>query len=412
MSADGLPTTAARPQIVETLPERVRLFHIGPPKTGTTSLQNAAAARRAELLQLGVRYPGNDRSQRSAIAAFLGRAMEYGKAKESEKQAPPNPKRWKELLAEINGDQSRRIWFGHEYAAGATRAQAERFAAEIGPRIHVVVTLRSFTRMLPSIWQETNKAGNTESFDRYVKKMLTAPKERHGEIRFHLRHNHGGLVGRWAEIIGPDKVTVVVADRADHSFTKHTFEDLLGLPRDLIAGVRIPDRAVNRTMSAPEIELARRLNKELRRSGLPWYDYDELMVRGGLYRMLNHRKPAPGEPRLRLSKWAAAAAEEFQQASVDALLASGVRIIGDVSNLLEPAQPRVRAEENHVKVEQIPIDVAVEMVLGVVGAASTAKTDLVPTWRGVTPRRIAGDVVRVWRGVRRDAGSKRKQEQF
>lgn len=408
MSAEP-PITEPRPKVVEPLPERVRLFHIGPPKTGTTSLQHAAAARREELLQLGVRYPGEGRSQRVAIAAFLGRAGEYGQPKESERQKPPSRRQWTKLMAEINAEQRRRIWFGHEYAAGATQEQCERFAAELGPQTHVVVTLRSFTRMLPSIWQETNKTGNTESFDRFVKRMLTVPQERRNGIKFHRRHNHGGLVRRWADLVGSENVTVVVADRADHSFIMHAFEDLLDLPRDLIAGVEIPDRAVNRTMSTAEIELVRQLNKALRRSGLPWHEYTNLMVRGGVYRMLSQRQPAKQEPRLRLSKWAAGAAEEFQQASVDTLLASGVRILGEVSNLLEPAQPRVSAEENHTKVQQVPIDVAVELALGVIGAASTARTDLVPSWRGITPKRVAVDMVQMWRGIRRDAGSDRKQ---
>jgi len=42
-----------RGRTVDPLPPRTRMFHIGPAKTGTTSLQAAAAAVRTELLENG-----------------------------------------------------------------------------------------------------------------------------------------------------------------------------------------------------------------------------------------------------------------------------------------------------------------------------------------------------------------------
>lgn len=397
-----------RPALIEALPERVRMFHIGPPKTGTTSVQAAAAAVRSELLEHGVRYPGQGRSQYAAVASFLGRSNQFTRATEAERQRPPSRAAWRKMMAEIEADQVSRIWFGHEFAAAATPAEARAFANQIGPRIHVVVTLRSFTRMLPSIWQETNKSGNTVGFDRFVKKMLTVPEERREDVKFHLRHNQGALVRRWAELIGPENVTVVVADRRDHSFTKHAFEDLLGLPRGLVADATISARQVNRSMSAPEIELARQVNRELRQYGLSWRDYEALMVHGGLFHMLNDRKPAPDEPKLRLSRWGARAAEEFQARSVEVLQSTGVRIIGDVANLLEPAQVRQSELENHRHVQQIPIDAAVKLTVGVVGAARSME-GLTSTHRRVTARRIAGDLLRVWREILADARHQRNE---
>ncbi len=197
-------------------------------------------------------------------------------------------------MAEIAADHDHRIWFGHEYASGARPEQVAAFAEALGPRLHVVLTLRSLTRMLPSIWQEFNKSGNTGSFDGFVKRMFLVPEGGRDDVLFHIRHNHAGLVRRWAAVVGIENVTVVVADPSDHSFIKHAFEDLLDLPRDLIATAAIPPRASNRTMSAPEIELVRQINQELRRQGLPWRDYDALMLRGGVSRMLTERRSRPG----------------------------------------------------------------------------------------------------------------------
>ena len=54
MSSRSEPTTGVSPSIV--LPEGTILLHIGPHKTGTTSLQNSVRANRDEILRQGVYY--------------------------------------------------------------------------------------------------------------------------------------------------------------------------------------------------------------------------------------------------------------------------------------------------------------------------------------------------------------------
>ena len=54
------------------LPEGTRLVHIGPHKTGTTSLQAALYAARPALLEQGVRHVGKTRNPASAVRAVTG----------------------------------------------------------------------------------------------------------------------------------------------------------------------------------------------------------------------------------------------------------------------------------------------------------------------------------------------------
>ncbi|MFT4110389.1 hypothetical protein [Propionicimonas sp.] len=356
------------PRLTEPLPGHARLFHIGPPKTGTTSLQAAAAVSRAALLEHGVRYPGRERSQRTAVAAFLGRAVQYS----ADPNPPAAPRRaaWDVMMREVRADPTRRAWFGHEYAASASPEQVAGFAQAIGPGLHVVVTLRSFTTMLPSVWQEYNKAGSTSTFDGFVKRTFRLPEAERAGSKFHIRHDHAALVRRWADVVGVDNLTVVIADRHDHSFLMTAFEDLLDLPRGLLAGAEVPSRAANRGMSTPEIEFVRTLNLRLREEGLPWREYEALMVHGGLSGMLSNRRPGPAEPSLRLTPWAAKQADAYQARIVDGLLASGVRMIGDVENLREPARVRESPAQNHAGQEAVPIDAAVELAVGVIEAAT------------------------------------------
>ncbi len=376
------------------LPERVRLFHIGPPKTATTAVQNAAAARRATLLEHGVRYPGRARSQRSAVAAFVGRRIGWA-------AEPPDMRHWDELMAEVEAETSRRVLFGHEFAAGADDAAARRFAEAIGPRTHVVVTLRSYGAMLPSIWQEHAKAGSSRPFDAWLEEVLARPRPPQTVERFHVRHDHGGLVRRWAAAVGPENVTVVALDPAHPRFVVEAFEALLGLPDGLLGD---PDAggSANRGLSVPEIELFRRLNAGLQPHTVPWADYERLVARGAAARLLAERRPAEREPRLRLPDWAADRADEEAKRHIAEIAETGVRVLGDLPALAQPAARRgVGLDENHEAVEQVPVEVAVRTLEGLVSAALGRGADFGASAaaRPVAERRVCDVTTRDLLGV-------------
>lgn len=357
------------------LPERTRLFHIGPPKTATTALQAAAAQRRPELLAHGVRYPGTQGSHRHAIAAFVGRPVSW--VASTAEQAPPPPReRWDALLAEIEQDTERRVLVGHEYAAGSDDETAKRFAEALGPSTHVVVTLRSYGAMLPSIWQEHNKAGNTETFHAWLERNLARPRSQRAIERFHVRHDQGMLVGRWAAAVGPENVTVVVVDPGRPRLVFEAFEAMLGLPDGFFGAAG--SGVANRSLSVPEIELFRRLNTVLRPRGVDWKDYQRLVADGAALRMLRARGPADGEPRLRLPGWAADRADEEARRHVEEIAASGVRVVGDLGLLAAPAPRRDGDDEDHTTVGQVPLDAAVEALAGAVSAALRRGTDFGP----------------------------------
>lgn len=380
------------------LPERTRLFHVGPPKTATTALQTAAAARRDLLLDHGVRYPGRMRSHRSAVAAFVGRPVSW--VGTSADRAPaPDRRYWDELVSEVETDRTRRILLGHEYAAGADDATACRFADALGPRTHVVVTLRSYGAMLPSIWQEHNKAGNQEPFDDWLTRVLARPRTQQMVERVHVRHDQGALVRRWAEVVGPQNVTVVVVDPADRRGVFAAFEAMLGLPDGLLGD---PDGSrTNRGLSVPEAELLRRLNSVLRAHAIGWPDYERLVVEGAAARLLADRAPADDEPRLRLPDLAADRADEEARRHVEEIASSGVRVVGDLAVLAAPAPRRTGPHEDHRAVEQVPVDAAVAALGGVVSAAIGRGADFAPggASRPLTERRVCDVTTRDLLGV-------------
>lgn len=348
------------------LPPRARLFHIGPPKTASTTLQAAAADHRSELLEHGVRYPGPRRSHRQEVAAFVGRPIGWVGGPGS--SPAPETAKWDALMAEVEADHERRILMGHEYAAGSDDAMARRFVDAIGERIHVVITLRDYASMLPSIWQEYNKAGNVGVFDQWLQRVLARPRPQEVVDRVHVRHDQGMLVRRWAQAAGAENVTVVVLDPADHGFVFEAFERMLGLPLGLLESGGLSRS--NRSLSVPELELFRQLNIVLREHDVDWPAYQSYVARAAALRMLQTRKPAPGEQKLALPAWALDTVVDDMQRHVREIADSGVRVVGDL-DLLARA-PRLRGEDEpaHTEVTDVPVDAAAQAIAGVISKAT------------------------------------------
>jgi hypothetical protein len=352
-----------------TLPANARLLHIGLPKTGTTALQNAAAERRPELLRQGVRYPGRSPNHRVAVSGLMGRRWGWSGPESS----TPSIKPWRQLLAEIEADPGRRCWIGHEFVSESDDATAARFGAELGPSLQVVITLRSFGSLLTSSWQQFLKTGTSHPFEHWLRRVLADPPDQKVTPTFHRRNDQAGLVRRWAGVAGPDQVIVIVVDKERPDALPTAFEDLLGLSRGTLAVDRSDGLIANRSMSAIESELLRRLNVVVKQGDLGWRQYERLIRNGAAARLLAARTPGPDEPPVRLPEWAREVALERGAAYRDAIAASGVRVIGDLDQLAT-APPSGEPGD----LEAIPIDAAVQGLLGVISVAAGRGLDLEP----------------------------------
>ncbi len=385
-------------------PERSRVFHIGPQKTGTTALQRAATEQRQVLLDHGVYYPGRDTAfnQRYEVAALVGKTIGW----KTPGSQPPSLQRWDELVEDVR-DRPERVLISHEYGAGAKVDAITKVADAFGTDLQVLITLRSLSRLLPSIWQETNKAaGNRGTFDNWLHKVFDAEHDVHHLVRH--RHHQGELIARWADIVGSDRVTVIVLDPSDRSFLFHTVEQLLALPPDLLEGTDEAAQADNRAFTVPEIELFRQFNRAFRSNDTQWLDYDVLAIRGSVQRVVRHRIPASGEARLTMPDWAADQADELSAKNAMDVAGSGVRVIGDVAWLALPARRRRSSAEDHRQVTEVPIDLAVEAMLGVSAAALGRDADFKPLadsgglMSRFTAKELAIELYR--RGVKRFTG--------
>ena len=358
------------------IPAGSRVLHIGPPKTGTTSLQAAFDGARPELLRQGVRYAGPRRHSRQAVLAATG-----ARAGTPEEQRA-GERDWAEIVREIRGAQEPRVLFSSERLAHADADHIRAIVDELGgPLVHVVVTLRSLARILPAQWQQAVQSGHQAPLETWLRRTLDAPLD--DDRSFWHRHAHDRLVARWRDVVGPERVTVVVLDEADRDGLFRTFEGLFALR----PGTLQLNRALsNRSLTFPEAEAVRALNARVA-DRLSRDEHRRLIELGASFRMRS-QEPSPGEPPVRLPGWATKRIAPISEAIVDGLRTSGVDVLGDLEMLRVvvdstapgPAGP-AGPDDGGQAGACIPPRVAGALAMGLLAASGAAPGG----WSGGTP---------------------------
>lgn len=333
------------------IPPRSVLFHVGAMKSGTTAVQRAAHRRRSELLEHGVRYPGPRMNHFTAVAAFMGLRRE-GEL--------PDPATWHDLMARVDAEQSRRVLLSHEWACEADEQTVAGFTEALGERLHVVITLRPLSGLLGSYWQEIVKNGQAAPpFGEWLGEALATPPGARQNTQWDRQCDQAGMVRRWAQALGPDRVTVVIADKADPARVPTSLEQLLDLPTGILVA-ETDGAGANRSLSPAEAEFFRRQNHAFRRSGVPFREYALDYRRRSVARLLA-TEPDPSAGRIVLPQWAAEQAITHGQEIAEQIAGSGARIVGDLAALHAPVSSAVPGELPVP--ETIPIDSAVEAVV-------------------------------------------------
>jgi hypothetical protein len=366
------------------LPEGIRLVHIGPPKTATTSLQASFHAARPQLADHGVHYAGTRRHEMLAAVAAVGGKGVLGGPK-------PDLTAWKELLADLDGAGDQRVLFSSEYLAQARAPKVAQLVDDLGrDRIHVVLTLRPLDRLIPSQWQQYVQTGYAISYDDWLTEMFSESPSRKVTPTFWVRHRHDELTARWADAVGADNVTVVVLDPSDHEHVLRVFEELLGLPSGLLA---LHDDLSNRSLTLPEIEIVREFNRLFKEAG--WPDSAHFRyLRNGVIRQLRTRQPSRDEAKIVTPPWAQDKVAALTRTVVDNLRTSGVRVVGDLDTLVaSPSAPGAAAQDASAR-EVLP-EVAALALAGAIGATADTAEDARRrrAWRPAsdyTTRELAG----------------------
>ncbi|GAB3658248.1 hypothetical protein [Glycomyces tarimensis] len=332
-------------------------MHIGPHKTGTTAVQGALHDARKELPQYGTTVAHKERHPMRAVLGLTGEPGMKGVGRQ-------DPSEWERLVAAVEAAPTDRVVVSSEFFADADDVAIRQAVADLGgPAVHIAVTLRPLTKILPSQWQQAVQNDLSMGYEDWLDTIFNQPARKHPYRKFWVRHRHGRLVERWAAAVGPDHVTVIVSDESDRDMLLRSFESLLALPHGVLR--RRPDQA-NRSLSWDEVELVRRCNEAFAAVKLPPATYHTCFRQGAVKRMKAARKPGPDEPAIATPDWALDRACELGEETALQVAKLGVRVVGNLDRLSE----RPTAAALPERPEAVPVQAAVEAIVGAVDAAA------------------------------------------
>ncbi|WP_310961462.1 hypothetical protein [Nocardioides terrisoli] len=327
-----------------------RVIHIGPHKTGTTTVQSAFHHNRDAIAERGIHYVGPRLQPTQAVKAMTG-VGSSGQTREDGKRE------WAELADKARHSGARDIVISSEFLCEADDDVARQIVADLGgpADTRVVITLRPLASIFPSQWQQFVQSSTTMALDEWTEAVLDHAEQPTTVGLFWRRHQHDELVRRWAAIVGPENVTVIVLDSRDKGQIIREFARLLDLPEDLLTPV---SEVTNRSLTWEEAEAIRAFNIEFAeinarraengRPKLP-LNVDERLA---AWRHVKRRTPEPDEHRITLPATAAERVAALSNSIVDNIVASGAQLVGDIDLLRQvPADANEAAGPTMVSTE-------------------------------------------------------------
>jgi hypothetical protein len=289
-------------------------LHIGLPKTGTTHLQNLLWHNRRRLSEAGVLYPGQ--SQRAHWAA----AMDLQGS-----QLPGVPGALPGLLDEV-GRFPGRVVISHELFAWATADQVAEVMEGLGARdVHVVVTLRDFSRIVPASWQERAKNRQVEPWVEFLEQVGQGPAGGH---RFWRLQDAPSILQRWAKEVPAERMHVVTIPPlgGDRDLLQRRFASVVGFDATTVED---PPPKANESIGAVEVAVLQSVNRSAK-GRLDWGAYRALVKNFVVPQMLASR---PDQMRVVLPESSRSWVEAETRRTVEAVRSLGCDVVGDLDEL-------------------------------------------------------------------------------
>ena len=302
-------------------------LHVGLPKTGTSSIQAALDAHAGSLDEAGVLYPGGrHRVHRLAAYDLLGQRV---RGDDADLVAGA----FNALMAEMTAFVGRSIVVSEEELGLARPRHVRKLVGTLADhRVHVVIGVRDMARTAVSAWQQDLVTGGTTSW----RSFITAVREPHrstvpAATAFWIRHDPLRVIDSWTTAVPVERITVMTVPPAGAS--SRTLLERFALAAALPVGLGDGGGPRNVSLGAAELEVVRRLNPcVLARLNQEQYRF---VIEHGIRPRLEVERSRP----LRLPPEHAYWAREYGEGLVGELRRRGVRVVGDLGDLVPSEVP-------------------------------------------------------------------------
>lgn len=350
-------------------------LHIGLMKSGTTYLQELCELNRDVLADSGVLWPTSSGGIRyRAVRELLGRTA----------KRPDDSASWHLLARQVRQHLGDVVLSNELLAALGVRNIKRLTNAFSESELHVVITARDLARVMPSHWQTTIKMGKTHTWSEFASSVCAdlSSAER-GELEvesadedppeaerihdwFWRRHDVVSIIAKWQTCVPADRMTLVTVppSGSEPETVARRFGSVIGV--DLTA-LPQPASASNLSLGAHSAELLRRLNEQTPDADRAERKY----VLGGT--VLGARTDL--EPRFALSQAQQDWVRERAQRMIDGLEHSGVRVEGELADLIPASQPPAGAVDPSDTSDTELLQVASHALIGMVAVAAELRTE-------------------------------------
>jgi hypothetical protein len=320
------------------------------PKTGTTYLQEFLWTNRKALLRAGLLYPA-DKPGRQFKAAVDLRGTGF-----AGNDMPDVEGSWALVTDEAKAWHSRSV-ISHEIMAGMPSAQIEAAVASLAPRpVHVVVTLRDLSRIVPATWQEDAKNRAVEPWPDFLKRVRLEGGPR--DPRFWSLQDVPSTLRRWAEHVPPEHIHVVTVPPvgAPRELLLQRFAQVVGIdPADFKQDVKV----ANDSIGPAEVALLHRLN-EASRDRLPWNVYHHSIKHFAVPKVLAVR---PDVTKMSLPESELGWVRDETKLVVSTIEELGAQVVGDLADLTPRPVTGATADPTGVT-ERQELDAAIDLSIG------------------------------------------------
>ena len=301
--------------------------HVGLPKTGTTSIQAALDARDASLAEAGVLYPGGShRTHRLAAYDLLGQRVRGD-------DADLVPGAFNSLVKEMAGYAGRSIVVSEEELGMARPRHVKKLVRSLADhRVYVVIGVRDMARTVVSAWQQDVVTGGTTTWREFIG-AVREPRQRvvPAATAFWIRHDPLRVIDAWSTAVPIERISVLTVPPAGAGSRTllERFAVATALRIELWDDAEPKPRNVS--LGAAELEVIRRLNPSLL-AQLNQEQY-RFVIEQGIRSRLAVERSRP----LRLPPEHVSWARQYGEGLVGELQRRGVRVVGDLADLV-PAQ--------------------------------------------------------------------------